>query len=1030
MVCSISYHAMAVLPWCFRLLLIYRFSSFSSAKLNANETDHLILLTIKSQLLDPLGVTSSWNNSVPLCLWTGVTCSSRHQRVIGLDLSNRKIGGRLSPFIGNLSFLRIINLDTNSFYGEIPHEIGCLFRLETLILANNSFSGTIPTNLSRCSNLITFAAYGNNLVGEIPTEIGSLLKLVKLAIGQNHLTGQVPAFVGNLTTLRRLDFVRNSLSGRIPETIGQLRALTTLNLAVNNFSGTVPPSIYNISSLTDFVLAYNSFNGILPSNIGFTLPNLEYLAIHGNNFSGSLPTSLSNASRLGLFDVGQNQFTGKVSIDFSRLKNILFLSLGDNYLGNDLEFISSLVNCSRLEQIGLENNQFGGVLPYSIANLSTKMTKLVMGRNQISGTIFPGIRNLVKLFGLGLESNRLTGMIPPEIGELKNLQALYLHSNNLHGSIPSSLGNLTILNDLQLGWNNIQGNIPSSFGNCQNLLKLVVNSNKLIGTMPREIFSITTLSLGLDLSNNLLSGPFPSEVSNLKNLVAMDISGNRFSGEIPFAIGSCTSLENLSMNGNSFSGNIPPSMSSLKGIKMLDLSSNNLSGQIPEFLENLSFLGFLNLSYNDFEGEVPTKGVFSYVTEISIIGNKRLCGGVAELHLPLCHSEVSKKKSKILLKLVIPVIASVLLLSSICFIIVIKRRRKPAQESSSMSNLEGQFPMISYAELSKATNEFSSSNTIGQGSFGLVYKGMLDEDSMLVAVKVINLQRKGASKSFMAECEALRNVRHRNLIKIITVCSSIDFKGDDFKALVYEYMQNGSLENWLHQGKDQVNVSSLSLIQRLNAAIDVASAIEYLHHDCQPPIVHGDLKPSNVLLDHDMVTHVSDFGLAKFLLDNTPSTESRTQSSSIGIKGTVGYVAPEYGMGSQLSMQGDMYSFGIFLLEMFTGKRPTDGMFHNEITLHDFTKMSLPDSVMEIAEPSLLLEVTADNNGVENFVRLHGEGRVRIEECLVGVLRIGVLCSMESPADRMEMTDVVAKLCAIRENFLHRRTGDIKPSSR
>ena len=134
-------------------------------------------------------------------------------------------------------------------------------------------------------------------------------------------------------------------------------------------------------------------------------------------------------------------------------------------------------------------------------------------------------------------------------------------------------------------------------------------------------------------------------------------------------------------------------------------------------------------------------------------------------------------------------------------------------------------------------------------------------------------------------------------------------------------------------------------------------------------------------------------------------------------------------MSSQVSMLGDVYSFGIFLLEMFMGKRPTDSMFHNELTLHDFAKTSLPERVMEIAEPSLLLEVTTDNNDVENFERLHGEGRVRIEDCLVGSLRIGVLCSMESPADRMEMTDVVAKLCAIRENFLSRRIRDVRPSS-
>ncbi|KAL5734492.1 hypothetical protein ACOSP7_032353 [Xanthoceras sorbifolium] len=133
------------------------------------------------------------------------------------------------------------------------------------------------------------------------------------------------------------------------------------------------------------------------------------------------------------------------------------------------------------------------------------------------------------------------------------------------------------------------------------------------------------------------------------------------------------------------------------------------------------------------------------------------------------------------------------------------------------------------------------------------------------------------------------------------------------------------------------------------------------------------------------------------------------------------YVAPEYGMGGEVSMPGDVYSFGILLLEMFTGKRPIDSMFTNGLTLHEFTKMALPERVMEIVEPSLQLEVSNDNNNVENFARRAGEGRIRVEECLVGVLRTGVVCSMESAAERVEMTDVVAQLFGVRERFLGRR---------
>ncbi|KAL5814759.1 hypothetical protein ACOSQ4_025400 [Xanthoceras sorbifolium] len=874
-----SHRCHAILPWLFISLLSYGFSNLSTITINANETDRLALLSIKSQLHDPLGVTSSWNNSVPLCQWTGVSCGPRHQRVIGLNLRNQSIGGPLSPFIGNLSFLRSIQLQENKFYGEIPHEVGLLSRLENLRLSNNSFSGTIPANLSHCSNLISFIANYNNLEGEIPAELGNLLKLQTLSISVNQLTGQLPASIGNISSLQVIYLVENRL------------VLTYLNLGANNFFGIVPPSIYNITSLDSIVLAFNQFNGTLPSDIGYSLPFLKRFVIGLNNFTGSLPISITNASNLEDFTVSSNYFSGKVSINFTF--------------------------------------------------------------NQISGNIHPGIGNLVKLNALRMQFNQLSGTIPYVIGKLKNLQALDLSENSLQGSIPTSIGNLTGLTSLLLDSNNLKGNIPSNLGNL-------------------------TLSLGLDLSDNLLSGSFPSDVGKLKNLISLDISGNHFSREIPVTLGGCTSLEYLSLQGNSFSGSIPP-LISLRSIKRLDFSSNNLSGQIPKSI-----------------GEVPAGGVFSNVTEISLVGNDNLCGGLAELHLPSCHSKGSEKSKINLLKVVIPVLVSFFIL------------KKFSHKTSIMLHMEEPFPMISYAELSKATNEFSSSNMIGEGSYGLVYKGLLAENGLLVAVKVINLQRKGASKSFIAECEALRNVRHRNLIKIMTICSSIDFKGNDFKALVYEYMQHGSLEEWLHRNKDQQKTTNLSLIQRLNIAID----------------------PSNVLLDHDLVAHVGDFGLAKFLSDHSIGTISGTQSSSIGIKGTIGYVAPEYGMGSEVSISGDVYSLGILLLEMFTGRRPTDNVFNDSLNLHDFVKTASPERATEIVEPSLLLDVRADNNEIENFARLRGEGRLRTEGCLVGVLRIGVLCSVEPPAERMEMTDVVVKLCAVRENFLGRRIVDVGPNSR
>ncbi|XP_018504494.2 probable LRR receptor-like serine/threonine-protein kinase At3g47570 [Pyrus x bretschneideri] len=256
---------------------------------------------------------------------------------------------------------------------------------------------------------------------------------------------------------------------------------------------------------------------------------------------------------------------------------------------------------------------------------------------------------------------------------------------------------------------------------------------------------------------------------------------------------------------------------------------------------------------------------------------------------------------------------------------------------------------VSDNNLLKVTDGFSSTNLIGMGSFGSVYKGVLDDDNGIqpVAVKVFNMLRHGASKSFIAECEAMRNIRHRNLVKVVTACSSVDFSGNDFKALVYELMDNGNLEEWLHPTAG--TPKNLSFLQRLDIAIDVACALDYLHNHCEAPIVHCDLKPSNVLLGNDLTAHVSDFGLARFL-SNLTNNVTENQTSSIGVRGTVGYAAPEYGMGSKIATCGDVYNFGILLLEMFTGKRPADPMFSEGLNLHNLVKMGLPHRVPEIAD--------------------------------------------------------------------------------
>ncbi|XP_027155982.1 receptor kinase-like protein Xa21 [Coffea eugenioides] len=508
----------------------------------------------------------------------------------------------------------------------------------------------------------------------------------------------------------------------------------------------------------------------------------------------------------------------------------------------------------------------------------------------------------------------------------------------------------------------------------------------------------------IKINENSFSGSLPPEVGKLIHLVDFNVSHNQFAGDIPISLADCSNLENLFMQANFFQGTIPPNLASWKSIQQLDLSSNNLTGPIPKELEKLQYLRYLNLSYNDIEGEIPNTGIFSNASQISLIGNNKLCGGVPELEFPPCPVIKGKNGGKlkvvILLSIVVPATLLVLL-TVLYFLVYRKRERRPVAGFSSMPARVDKLLRISYHELHQATSGFSPENLIGSGNFGAVYKGRLDKHgNMLVAVKVLDLRKNGASTSFKAECKALRNIRHRNLVSIVSYCSSIDSKDDEFKALVYELMENGNLDLWLHPSETTAQATSsrsLNLLQKLNIAIDVASALQYLHDHCEAEIVHCDLKPSNILLDNDLVAHVGDFGLARLLPKPVSTSSEQEGSSTIAIKGSIGYAAPEYGMGFAASILGDVYSYGILLLEIITTRRPTDDMFMDELDLHNYVNKALPVQVCEIIDPLILFKEEDGNRrmtpGRENI----NGGREM--ECVISLFELDLKCSQRLPND-------------------------------
>ncbi|CAM8907193.1 unnamed protein product [Rhodiola kirilowii] len=988
-----------------------------SPSLSSN--DRMALMAFRDEFIGSIipsdgSPLNSWNASLHFCQWQGVTCGKRHRRVTVLDLVKQKLDGVLTTSIGNLTFLRELYLTNNTLHGEIPKEIGKLGRLQYLYLDGNSFEGGIPTELSNCSNLLQVSFSDNKITGIVPSQFASLLKLTLFDAYQNNLMGEMPCFFRNISSLRSLYLAFNHFHGEIRDCLQGLTKLTDLSLFSNDFSGTISP-LYNVSSSFERLdIGENSFTGTLAQDMDIAFPKLTFLSLWGNNFTGTIPSSLANISRLAVIQLNDNYLSERVPDNLGKLENLRFLLLGTNNLGseksNDLNFIDSLTNCTKLEKLSFDRNRFTGSLPDSVANFTSKLNWFVMLGNHIKGSIPEGIGELSGLATVSLSRNLLTGTIPKSIGKLTNLSILHLSMNKLQGEIPSSIGNLTRLYDLDLSTNSFDGIIPTTLGNCRSMQLLNISRNQLSGNLPDDLFTHFQGIGSCDLSYNSFHGIFSSEFGKLIQLSFLDVSHNKISGEIPAQLGDLSGLESLIMAQNFFKGSIPASLGRLRVLKWLDLSNNSLSGVIPKNLVEIRDLQFLNLSYNHLQGEVP---LFHNVTQFSVVGNNELCGGKPETQLLPCLRPGRGKtiSRNVVIAITLSVTAS-LSLFGILFIFLCRHRK---YKKDDMNAINERYQRVTYAELFKATQGFTESNLIGTGNFGDVYRGIFDENERkLIAVKVLNLSKHGATKSFKTECKVLRRIRHRNLLRIITSCSSLDHKGNDFKALVFDFMSNGSLDNWLYfkDGEQRETRRVLTLAKRLDIAIDVGCALDYLHNCCETPIVHCDLKPSNILLDEDMVAHVGDFGLAK-MFELVTENLGGGESLSTAIKGSIGYVAPEYGMGAAISPQGDIYSYGITLLELITGKRPTDDMLNNEMSLRNFCERALPDHVHEIVDECLvyeLREATATQRNPEEF-------KNQRYTFLTSLVEVGLSCSMDSSRDRMDIQSAIKCLKKIKEKY-------------
>ncbi|XP_076886097.1 probably inactive leucine-rich repeat receptor-like protein kinase At5g48380 [Bidens hawaiensis] len=505
------------------------------------------------------------------------------------------------------------------------------------------------------------------------------------------------------------------------------------------------------------------------------------------------------------------------------------------------------------------------------------------------------------------------------------------------------------------------------------VLNIRLSDMGLKGWFPLGLKNCTSLT-GLDLSSNKLDGPLPNNMTDyIQYVTSLDLSSNNLSGGIPVSISKCSFLNVIRLDNNQFTGPIPLELNQLSRIKEFSVANNGLTGQVPYF-------------QNAFE---------------NYAGNPGLCGGDK---LRACQGGSKKTHMGVIIGAAIggATLAALVVGGGMMFFMrkVVRKKREEDPDQNKwarsikgtkkikLSMFENPVSKMRLSDLMKATSSFSKENIIGSGRTGSLYKATLEDGTSLMIKRLHDTQH--SEKEFASEMATLGNIKHRNLVPLLGFCVT---KQERF--LVYKYMPNGTLHDNLHPVGD--NVPDMEWWARLKVALGAAKGFAWLHHNCNPRVLHRNISSKCILLDQEFEPKISDFGLARLM--NPVDTHLSTFVN--GEFGDIGYVAPEYARTLVATPKGDVYSFGVVLLEIVTGEKPTH-----------VTKA--PETFK-----GNLVEWISDLSGQS---KLHGS----LDESLVGkgydnevfqVLKIACSCVLPAHKERPTMFEVYQFLRSIGEKY-------------